>query len=123
MLWLQAAARRCGHAAIAFSLCLLVLSCAMEAKFAWYAPPGGPTIDARSTKAIPADTRDSPTDDSVSVETPHAGTSCFLLAALAATWLLTEGRTSANQFPSSLRHKPSTIYFSPQVSFRPPPAW
>src|SRR6185437_7855513 len=100
----SAAARRCRHTAIAFSLCLLVLSCAMEAKFAWYAPPAGPTIDARSTKAIPSDTHDSSTDDSAGVDATCAGISCSFLAVLATNWLLTEERTSANRFLPSVRH-------------------
>jgi len=118
----SAAARRCRHTVIAFSLCLLVLSCAMEAKFAWYAPPAGPTIDARSTKAIPSDTHDSSTDDAAGVDAARAGISCSFLAVLATTWLLAEERISASQIPSSVRLIPSTVYFSPQMAFRPPPA-
>lgn len=93
----------------------------MEAKFAWYAPPAGPTIDARSTKAIPTDIRDSLTDDSIGVDAARAGTFCFFLAVLAATQLLTEERIPANQFPSSFRLMPATVFYSPQISFRPPP--
>src|SRR6185312_6894718 len=96
----SAVARRCRQTIIAFSLCLLVLSCAMEAKFAWYEPPASPTIDARSTKAIPSDTRDSSTDDSARVDVASTGICCFLLVLLAAAWLLTEERNLANQFPS-----------------------
>src|SRR5690348_8651544 len=86
-----AAARPYRHTAVALLLCLLTLSCAMEAKFAWYQPPAGPTIDARSTKAIPADTRESSTDDSANADAACAGIFCFLFVFFAAIWLLGAG--------------------------------
>lgn len=119
---IAAAARPCRNTAIAFLLCLLALSCAMEAKFAWYEPPAGPSIDARATKAIPSDTRDSTTDDSAQSDAACLGISCFLLSVFASAWLVT-ARRLPDQAPAPLvHHLPATQWFSPQISFRPPPS-
>lgn len=118
-----AASRHYRHTAIAFLFCLLAFSCALEAKIAWYEPAAGPTIDARSTKAMPADIQDSSQDDSASTDTAPAPMSFFILAIVSAAWLLTfeilPGRLTAPQ-----THPIRAIrYFSPQISFRPPPAF
>lgn len=94
----------------------------MEAKIAWYEPAAGPTIDARSTKAIPADTRDLLQDDSASADAVQAPVSCFILAIFSATWLLMV-EDVPGRFIGPLTHRtPTSRYFSPQISFRPPPA-
>lgn len=119
---LPAGVRPYRHTAIAFLLCLLAFSCAMEAKIAWYEPSAGPTIDARSTKAMPADTRDSSTEESAQSDAARAaGISCFLLAILATAWRLTAELTPEHRFSPPVRPLRSASYFSPQISFRPPP--
>src|SRR5258708_38851061 len=50
------ASRLIGHTVIAFCLCLLAFSFAMEAKLAWYGPERGLGSDVRSAKALPAST-------------------------------------------------------------------
>jgi hypothetical protein len=92
----------------------------MEAKFASYEPPG-PTINARATKAIPADTRDLSPDGAASAQAACLGLSCFLLTVFAAAWLVTAGRLSRRPFAAIIHRSPATQWFSPQTSFRPPP--
>ena len=117
----KAASRPHRHSAIAFLLCLLAFSCAMEAKIAWYEPAAGPTIDARSTKAMPADIRDSSQDDFASADAASAPISFLILAIFSAAWLQMGEQAPGRLLITRIHRVPSTSFFSPQISFRPPP--
>lgn len=95
----------------------------MEAKFAWYEPAAGPTIDARSTKAMPTDIRDSSQEDAASSDAAPAPLSFFILAIVSAAWLLMVELLPGRLAPSRADRVPTTRYYSPQISFRPPPAF
>jgi hypothetical protein len=110
-----------GRTLLAFGLCVLAFSFAMEAKLAWYGPDSGPGVTVSAAKALPADipclvSHGVPVPDPIHPLIP------FVLLVLSA----------ASCLPSNLRlkllqrhnHRPafSAFCFSPHSFFRPPPA-
>jgi hypothetical protein len=89
---------------------------------AWYAPGAGAAIGVRSTKAIPGESRDlgsdsTPSSDPVPTQIPWLPQAVFAAALL----LEIELQPASKVLATTPRICPSW-YFSPQISFRPPPS-
>lgn len=108
--------------AVAFLLCALALSFAVEAKLAWYRPPNGVhSTDVRSAKAMPCDKRELIAAAAPLVE-PHQAPACWTLLAIVTT-AVAAGliRTPESHLPPAAHPVHAGLYLSPQISFRPPP--
>ena len=107
--------------AVAFLLCALALSFAVEAKVAWYGPAKGPFTDVRSAKAMPADRHELTAAATPFVE-PHQAPACWTLLAVVATAVAAALiRTPESHLPPAAHPVPAGFYLSPHISFRPPP--
>jgi hypothetical protein len=106
---------------LAFGLCFLAFSFAMEAKLAWYGPQGGFGSDVRAAKALPADVPALVPHGAPAPDPIHPLISFALLLAFAAGCaladVLLENEAAQNHLPVS-----AASYFSPHNFFRPPPA-
>jgi hypothetical protein len=114
------ASRPIGHTVIAFCLCLLAFSFAMEAKLAWYGPERGLGSDVRSAKALPADTPEQiphgiPGANPIFPVFPFALLLMFATGSLPTECCL-DLRTLKEYLPVF-----SSNYFSPHTFLRPPP--
>jgi len=106
---------------IAFLLCFLAFSFAVEAKMAWYRPADGPHCDVRAAKAMPADTPELVSDGVPAPDPLHPQFPVvFLLEIVAVTAFgvpLTRHRN-----PLGLRTPlPAAAHFYPGIFLRPPP--
>jgi hypothetical protein len=109
-----------GRALLAFGLCILAFSFAMEAKLAWYVPEHGLAIAVSATKALPADVPDL-VQHGVSAPAPvFAALPVLLLLFAAPLWVA----KLTQRLQRSLPYHPVSyaFCFSPQRFFRPPPS-
>jgi len=120
MLGVSAASRSFQRTALAFGLCLLAFSFAMEAKLAWYGPQAGTGSDISAAKALPADVpaliqHGAPAANPFGPLFP-----CALLFVLATGCSRTSVQLKREAAHSRF-HVHVAAYFSPHCFVRPPP--
>lgn len=109
-----------GRRLIAFVLCLLALTFAMEAKLAWYMPRNSMGNEMQASKALPSDARQ------VIQQGLHDHNPGYLLLSVTVLLsLLLRFRPAAVSLNHISKRERSPIcaspFFSPRNFFRPPP--
>jgi hypothetical protein len=109
------------HSAIAFGLCFLALFFAIEAKLAGYVPRSDTGSQISAAKALRADAPDITSRETPAPDHSNSQVLFFFFVSIAiATFAAHEQFLKLDSFSSHLPVT-SAVYFSPQVSFRPPP--
>jgi hypothetical protein len=106
---------------LAVCLCFLAFAFAIEAKWAWYGPQGGPVSDVSAAKARPAEVPDVvvhgvPAPDLVNLQIPYALLATFAVACFLSADVLLRRDVAYNHTRVS-----AAPYFSADHFFRPPP--
>lgn len=117
-----------GRVLLAFSLCVLTVAFALEAKTAWYSPSWAFGSDISSAKAMPADTPASAmqrihVDHSVPTGPELEWLAAFSAILMTATSVMAAAGASETRKlawnPFAVSSRP---HFSPVLFFRPPPS-
>jgi len=94
----------------------------MEAKVGWYEPADGFSFNVRTAKAMPTDSREIESESSNALCRVGQKPTSTSLAILAALFLvMAEALPKAKIAQTADRFLP-TLFLSPQILFRPPPA-
>lgn len=122
MFGFPAIARPHSRRAIVFILCFLALSFAMEAKVGWYEPADGFSFNVRTAKAMPTDSREVESESSNALGSIGRNPASTSLAILAALFLLVAEPLPEAKIAQTAERFLPTLFLSPQILFRPPPA-